>query len=149
MTTRSFTSNPLPHALIIAGVLPFVTGAVLLLSGVNSVPLLGSVVAATATYGLVITVFLTGIHWGQQLSLGQAAPGLFVSSNIIAVSVWLLWLFLSPRLFMVMLTIPMTILLFIDFKLKQNNVIGFHYLRSRAVITAVAIASLILSATSS
>ena len=146
MTTRSFSDNPLPHTLIFAGALPFIAGALLLLAGINTLPLAGSVMDAMAAYGLVIVIFLTGIHWGQQLSLGKAAAGLFISSNVIAVMVWLCWIFLSPRIFMAVLTVPLTVLLFIDLMLNRNNVIGHDYFRSRLIITTVVITSLILAA---
>jgi len=149
MTTRPPLEKNLPHALIFAGALPFIAGAGLLLLGVSTLPLLGNVTEATAAYGLVITVFLTGIHWGQQLSLGHAASGLFVSSNIIAVMVWLCWLMLSPGLFMVVLVVPLVALLCIDFMLNRNRVIDKDYLRSRVIITTIVICCLVAASASS
>ena len=149
MTTRPPLEKNLPHALIFAGALPFIAGAGLLLLGVSTLPLLGNVTEATASYGLVITVFLTGIHWGQQLSLGNAAPGLFISSNIIAVMVWLCWLMLSPGLFMVVLALPLVALLCIDFMLNRNRVIDKDYFRSRVIITTIVICCLVVASASS
>ncbi len=148
MMTRPFLEKTLPHVLIYVGALPFVFGAWLLIASVQTLPILGSVIDFMADYGLVITVFLTGIHWGQQLSLGHAVTGLFLSSNIIAVIVWLCWLILTPEHFMLVLILLLLVLLCIDFMLTRNRVIGHDYFRSRIIITTLVICCLVVASTS-
>ena len=149
MTKLTKIENALAHVLIFAGGLPFIAGALLLLLGVKTLPLLCNVTETMAAYGMVIVIFLTGIHWGQQLSFGKSAPGLFVSSNIIAVMVWLSWLVLAPRLFILVLVAPLVILLYIDFILNRNRVIGQGYFRSRVIITPIVICCLLAAYASS
>ncbi len=149
MIARRFSYNPLPHTLIYAGSIPFIVGAVLLILDVPTVPLLGNVRDLTAAYGLVIAVFLTGIHWGQELSLGHVRLRLFISSNIIALIIWLSWLLVSPEVFMAMLTLPYLVLLYIDLILCRKNLIDQAYYRSRLIITAVVICSLLVASLSS
>jgi hypothetical protein len=146
MTAASASNSALAHILIYAGALPFVAGALLLVAGIHTLPLLGGVAGGVAAYGLIIVVFLTGIHWGQQLSLGRAASGLFVSSNILAVAIWVAWLVLPEKHFMVFLAIPLVVMLVIDRKLCRAGVLEKEYLFSRGVITAVVIATLFVSA---
>ncbi len=136
----------LPHALIYAGCLPFLAGALLLAGNAHSLPLLGDVKLIMATYGLVISVFLTGIHWGQQLSSGKAANGLFIASNILAVALWLAWLLLPTQIFLVFLTVPLLIILVIDAGLYKSGVLDTAYFRSRVIITGVVILSLLSAA---
>ncbi len=146
VTSASKHSPALPHLLMFAGVLPFLAGAVLLLAGVSSLPVLGLTSSAVASYGLVIVIFLTGIHWGQQLSLGKAASGLFIFSNVIAVMVWLAWLLIPQRYFLVFLVLPFTAILAVDRKLMNTGVLARAYLRSRAAITLLVIFCLLVTA---
>ena len=147
MTAASASNkNILPHLLICAGALPFVAGALLLATGISALPVLGSTVDSVASYGLIIVVFLTGIHWGQQLSLGRAASGLFISSNILAVALWVAWLALPQNYFMAFLAIPLVVMLAIDHELYRAEVLNKEYLVYRAIITAVVIISLFISA---
>ena len=148
MIARSSTASFLPHALMLSGALPFVAGAILLLLGVDALPLLGRISDSLAAYGLVIVVFLTGIHWGQQLSLGKVASGLFISSNILAVGVWLAWLLMPERGFIIFLAIPLVVMLVIDRGLYQAGVLDKAYMISRAVITGVVLICLLLAASS-
>lgn len=132
-----------------AGAMPFVAGVWLLLISVPTLPLLGNVIEAMAAYGFVITVFLTGIHWGQQLSLGYAASGLFVSSNIIAIIVWLSWLLVPRVTFLLVLAVLFLFLLSIDFVLRRKLLIRQDYFRSRIIITTLVISCLVVAFASS
>ena len=148
MNARSSSNSYLPHALIFSGSLPFIAGALLLLVGFDALPLLGKLSDIISAYGLVIVIFLTGIHWGQQLSLGKAASGLFISSNLLAVLVWLAWLVMPDRYFLVFLSVPLVVMLVIDRGLYRAGVINRDYVMSRAIITGIVIISLFLSASS-
>jgi len=146
MSAENPAPSPLPHALIYAGSLPFIAGALLLAGNVHSVPVLGKVEMILASYALVISVFLTGIHWGQQLSLGQAAQGLFISSNILAVALWLAWLLLPVQFFLVFLSLPLLIILALDARMLKSGILHTAYFRSRVIITSVVILSLLSAA---
>ncbi|MDA9909771.1 DUF3429 domain-containing protein [Gammaproteobacteria bacterium] len=146
MNGNSTTYTSMPHALIYAGSLPFIAGAMFMLAGIQSLPLLGDVVNSMATYGLVISVFLTGIHWGQELSLGRAVPGLFIASNIIALTLWIGWLVLPEVYFLPFLTIPLLVILAIDHNLFKLGVVDNLYFRSRIIITVIVIFCLFVTA---
>ena len=146
MTPKNPDISSLPHALIYAGCLPFIAGALLLAGNVHSLPVLGEVDLIIATYGLVISVFLTGIHWGQQLSLGKAAKGFFIVSNILALSLWLAWLLLPTRIFLVFLAAPLLIILAMDAGLLKSGILNAAYFRTRIIITSMVILSLLCAA---
>ena len=131
---------------MVSGALPFIAGALLLVFGINALPLLGSVSGIVAAYTLVIVVFLTGIHWGQQLSLGKTASGLFISSNIIAVAVWLCWLLLSQSLFLALMPLVLLMMLYIDRRMMRKGVISSEYYFYRLLISTLVIISLLISA---
>jgi len=140
--------NPqgLPGQLILAGALPFIAGTLALIAGVRFLPLLGDISHAVAIYALVIATFLTGIHWGQQLSLGSMPINLFISSNIIAVLIWLSWLILPVTGFLFFLIPVLAVMLIIDRSLCMAKVITDSYLRTRMVITAIVMLCLIITA---
>ena len=146
MNSKNPDLSFLPHALIYAGCLPFIAGALLLAGNVHSLPVLGEVELIMATYGLVISVFLTGIHWGQQLSLGKATKGLFIASNILALALWLAWLLLPTQMFLVFLSAPLLIILVLDAGLLRSGILNTAYFRSRVIITSVVILSLLSTA---
>ena len=146
MTERKSVARLLPVFLIYSGSLPFITGALLLILGFETLPLFGSVADAIAAYGLVIAIFLSGIHWGQQLSLESTTSGLFISSNILAVLVWLAWLLLPLQSFLIFLVIPQLVILTIDHSLYAQGLIKKEYIVSRYLITGVVIICLFLAA---
>lgn len=148
MTAQNSATRFLPLLLIFSGSLPFITGTLLLLLGFEALPLIGNVAHAIAAYGLVIVVFLTGIHWGQQLSLGRTAPGLFIYSNILAVLSWLAWLLLPLQYFLVFLTVPQILILAIDHSLYMQAVLKKDYIIFRSLITGIVIICLFLAASS-
>ncbi|MDG2088865.1 MAG: hypothetical protein P8J68_09040 [Arenicellaceae bacterium] len=127
MTAQNSATRFLPLLLIFSRSLPFITGTLLLLLGFEALPLIGNVAYAIAAYGLVIIVLLTGTHWGQQLSLGCMAPGLFIYSNNLAVLSWLAWLLLPLQYFLVFLTVPQILILAIDHSLYMQAVFGMGY----------------------
>jgi hypothetical protein len=145
MTVSRFSINPLAHVLIYAGSIPFIAGAILSIMHISEVPFLGKVSEIIAIYGLIISVFLCGIHWGQELLLGHSRQKLLITSNIITVIVWLIWLLVSPKVFMAMLTLPYLALIYIDFLLFRKSIITCDYYQSRVIITSVVVISLLIS----
>jgi hypothetical protein len=145
MTARNSATRFLPLFLTFSGLLPFIIGALLPLLGFEALPLIGNVAYAIATYGLVIVMFLTGIHWGQQLSLGRTAPGLFIYSNILAI---LSWLLLRLQYFLVFLTVPKMLILAIDHSLYMQAVLKKGYIIFRSFIIGIVIICLFLAGSS-
>ncbi|SFX72849.1 DUF3429 domain-containing protein [Marinospirillum alkaliphilum] len=85
------------------GVLPFY--ALALLTGSLPEPFADQALAALIGYAAVILSFMTGIHWGSGLSMGQA--GRMVWSVIPALAAWLA--LLMPAVF----ALPLLVLSFI------------------------------------
>ncbi|MGA0934762.1 MAG: DUF3429 domain-containing protein [Pseudohongiellaceae bacterium] len=136
----------LSHQLVIAGVLPFVAGTLLLLAGIRSLPGLGDTENVIASYALVISVFLTGIHWGQHLSRGNMPINLFITSNVIAVLIWISWLILPVFAFLFFVVAVLVIMLIIDRRLFRDSIITRTYVVTRTVITGIVMTCLCITA---
>lgn len=130
-----------------AGAIPFVFCAVCLILSIQLLPLIGSVEKALTVYGLVISTFLCGAHWGQHLYLneGSWARALPVLSNVIAVLLWIGFLVLSFKMIIAMLVAAFVILLIIDHRLFLVNLITHQYFQTRLFVSSVVIVSLIIS----
>ena len=73
-----------------AGALPFVFCALCFIKDIHIFPLLGYVDSILSSYGLVISSFMAGSHWGQHLNLsGKWQIYLPIFSNINAILLWL------------------------------------------------------------
>ena len=130
-----------------AGAIPFVFCAVCLSFDIQSLPLLGSIERILSVYGLVISSFLAGAHWGQHLHINKSqwVRSLPIFSNVIAVLLWLGFLVLSFKMQMVMFATAFVVLIIIDHRLFQMDIITRHYFQTRFVVTAGVIVSLIIS----
>lgn len=130
-----------------AGAIPFVFCAACLSFDTQSLPLLGSIERILSVYGLVISSFLAGAHWGQNLHINKSQWVRFLSifSNVIAVLLWLGFLVLSFKMQMAMFIAAFVVLLIIDHRLFQMDVITRHYFQTRFFVTAIVIVSLIIS----
>ena len=142
MHTMSPQNSLLPHLLACAGVLPFVGAAVLSLAGIDTLPRIGPLENAAALYGILITVFLAGIHWGQQLSGVKPVTNLFIVSNVIVVVLFLSWLTLPVTTVTLILLLALGSILIIDATLLHDRVLSPVYFRTRLIITAIAMLSL-------
>lgn len=133
--------------LIYAGAIPFVFCAVCLSFDIQSLPLLGSIERILNVYGLVISSFLAGAHWGQHLHINKSQWVRFlpIFSNVIAVLLWLGFLVLSFKMQMVMFATAFVVLIIIDHRLFQMDIITRHYFQTRFIVTASVIVSLIIS----
>ena len=65
-----------------AGAIPFVFCALCLMIGVTQLPLLGPVEQVLSVYALVISTFLTGVHWGQHLHINEDRWGVILPMEI-------------------------------------------------------------------
>ncbi len=132
-------------ALALAGTLPFVGAALLLLLDRPSLGPFGSVVELVTSYGLAIISFLAGAHWATQLYRGAAAPmNLFVASNVVVLAVWFAFLLGGLAVTVIAQLLAFVFLLFVDRQLLGDDVIDSQYFRVRAAATAIACASLVL-----
>jgi len=129
--------------LTFAGSLPFIIGAVCIFTEVNTLPLVGDVQHALSIYGLVIACFMAGAHWGQHLSLeGSWAMALPVCSNIAALVLWLSYLVLDFKQFLLALIAVFVCLLLIDVGLHRAKTITSNYHRVRVIVTTIVCVSL-------
>jgi hypothetical protein len=132
---------------VYAGSLPFIILTALLVFEVEFVPYLGQTVNILATYGLIISVFLAGVHWGQYLAgIGGSAIYLPIISNIIVVFVWVAYLSMPIYGYLISLVFIFILLLIIDFKLAKTEQISQSYFRLRLRITTIVLISLVISA---
>ncbi|MGB5209481.1 MAG: DUF3429 domain-containing protein [Gammaproteobacteria bacterium] len=132
-------------ALALAGTIPFIAGALLPLLGHGSLPYLGPLDRLVASYGLAITCFLAGAHWGTYLSGRYVGSlNLFVISNVIFLAVWFAYVGAGIRLAIGVQIFAFLTLLFIDLRLKSGDVITAAYFRVRTAATLIAIVSLII-----
>ena len=130
-----------------AGAIPFVFCAVCFSFDIQSLSLLGSIERILSIYGLAISSFLAGAHWGQHLRINKSQWVRFlpIFSNVIAVLLWLGFLLLSFKMQMVMFVAAFVVLLIIDHRLFQMDIITRHYFQTRFFVSAIVIISLIIS----
>ncbi len=127
-----------------AGALPFVIGALLPLTGVDSIPLAGDLQSLVASYGLAIVSFLCGTHWAMQLMNPHRTPGdLFIASNVILLLTWAAFVIGKLPVTLLVQAIALAALLYIDHRLRSGGMTTGRYFRTRASATAAASLSLI------
>jgi hypothetical protein len=138
--------HKLRWTLAIAGVIPFAIPTLWLLAGLGSLPLLGAPEATLASYGLVIASFLAGSQWGVHLSApSRAGFWLALSSNLVAICLWLLHTLLSSQSLLIGLVGCFVWLVCVDFAGYKAQLLERTYLQLRATITAVVIVLLVLA----
>ena len=132
--------------LILAGLIPFVGLTLFLAFGITVLPALGSTVQVFGLYSLMIAVFISGSHWGQHLGLDdQWVVFLPITSNLITVILWLVFLACSFTVITFTFVIAFVILLGIDYKLLKTGHISGHYFRMRFVVTAIVCLMLVIT----
>ena len=128
------------------GTLPFVFCAACLVFDVQTIPILGDTRNVLGIYALVITAFMAGSHWGQHLDFdskwGDYLP---ITSNVIAVLVWIGFLTLPFKGSLIVFGISFLVLLWIDQKLRQNDLISLEYFRTRCLVTFIVVSTLLIS----
>ena len=115
----------IPTYLTYFGAIPFVFCAVYLGFKIDQIGVLGSAKTILSLYGLVIASFLAGSHWGQHLYINKIQWVRFLSifSKDIGVLLWLGFLVLSFKMQMAMFVTAFVILLMIDYRLFQLDII--------------------------
>lgn len=100
---------PVALLLSLAGLVPFVAGAAMLLSGVR-ISVIDDPARALLGYGAVILSFLGGVRWGFALRISD--PGLQTRAFVIAVSPAIIaWLLLLLPTLMGLVMLPIFFLL--------------------------------------
>lgn len=137
----------IPTYLTYFGAIPFVFCAVYLGFKIDQIGVLGSAKTILSLYGLVIASFLAGSHWGQHLHINKSQWVRFlpIFSNVIAVLLWLGFLVISFKMQMAMFVTAFVVLLMIDHRLFQLDIITRHYFQTRFIVSAIVIISLIIS----
>ena len=130
-----------------AGSIPFVLCSVFLINNIQKLPLLGSVEKILSVYGLVISSFLAGAHWGQHLYINKGVWNKFlpILSTALAVLLWLSFLVLDFKMLMVMFVLVFIILFIVDYRLFKIDFITHNYLQTRFFVTTIVVVSLIIS----
>ena len=135
------------HYLTYAGAIPFVVGSVCLGIDIRTVPVFGPVEQIIGVYALVIASFLAGIHWGQHLnSTGSWQRSLPLLSNGAAIALWIGFLILPFQALIGLFILAFLFFLAIDYRLFQQALIMPDYFRTRCIVSAIVIASLVVSA---
>ena len=150
---RYLTYAKLTYAkLTYAGAIPFVVGAFCLGVDIRTLPVLeafglGSVEQIVSVYALVIASFLAGIHWGQHLNAtGSWQRALPLLSNGAAISLWIGFLLLPFQALLGLFILAFLFFLAIDYRLFQQALIMPDYFHTRCIVSAIVIASLVVSA---
>lgn len=130
-----------------AGTLPFILCAICFVFDVKNIPLLGETYQVLSIYGLVISSFMAGSHWGQHLNFDNNKWKFFlpIFSNMSAILLWIAFLVLPFKVLLVVFAMLFLALLFVDKKLLQSNLISAEYFRVRCLVTKIVVLTLIIS----
>ena len=132
--------------LMYAGGLPFLICSLFLVSDLNNIPFLGDTIRVLQVYSIVIASFMTGVHWGQYLSLIDKCSILLpITSNIIALFIWISVLVMPIYWYLIALIFIFILILLIDARLAKKKQLQPLYFRSRVVVTIIVSLSLVLS----
>ncbi len=131
--------------LALLGAFPFVACAILPLFGLSAIYPIGSLDAVAASYGVAISSFVAGSHWGIYLREESDVPvNLFYTSNVALLAVWIAYV-AGPLSWQLSIQIATFAFLWLtDRQLRGAEFITAHYLRIRGIATAVVCASLAL-----
>lgn len=137
--------NDLYLYLSYAGSIPFLLCAVLFALKVQIIPILGNLKIVLSVYSLIIASFMAGTHWGQHLRQPDKwSIFLSVTSNIVAILLWLFYLMLPFEGFLIAVAVIFALLLLIDKNLFETNIIIQPYYQTRCVVTLIVVISLII-----
>lgn len=130
---------------VLAGALPFIAAATLIVNGAESIGPLRSVTESLVAYGLAIVSFVAGTHWGIYLQYKASAPtNLFVSSNAAVLAPWLTFVVGSIDNTLVALFLTFVFLALIEWRLYRSNLVTRAYFHMRVAATVIVGVSLLL-----
>ncbi|MCY4305516.1 MAG: DUF3429 domain-containing protein [Aestuariivita sp.] len=131
---------------VYAGAIPFVICTALLIFDVDVLPFLGSTVTVLSVYTLIIVSFLAGSLWGQHLYVeGELKDFLPIYGNIFAISLWLAYLVLPYRFWLVIVGLILIFLRVVDHMLFNNGFVDDGYMKARLDATWIVIITLCIS----
>lgn len=130
------------------GLTPFVFFSLCLILGYSDFLIFGNIIKAISLYGVVIASFMAGTHWGRQINLEPSFTKtlLQVASNLNAIIIWIGYLNLDPKDFILLLIAEFLVLLKIDYYFFKLNLISSKYFKYiRLPITLCVVISLAVS----
>ena len=137
--------NNLTTQLAYLGTIPFIFGALCIALGYKQLLFINDIVQMVNSYGLVIVVFMAGIHWGNYLSDDRCRSiNLLLLSNIVTLLSWFAFLLMPTKFAVLVYCLAFSFLLFVDSKLLSNDVISSSYFKLRLIITSIVILCLLL-----
>ena len=133
--------------LAFAGALPLLACALLPLADVTFVEPFGRLDQLANSYGLAIVCFLAGIHWATALLRPRQTPfNLLVASNLVLLVTWFAFVLAETSWSLMTQIAALVVLLLIDRRLANTEVISGSYFQARLVATVLASAALVLIA---
>jgi hypothetical protein len=132
---------------MIAGAAPFLGGALATVFGWTDIPLLGATRAWFDSYGLVIAAFMAGTLWGRGRPGGAEEDRVaLIGSNAVALCLWAGAALASGGWRDLLLAALFVVLLGLEGARSKSLAYPPGYRRSRAAVTALVVASLLLHA---
>ena len=141
-----FEQGSLRRNLAFSGVIPFGLCALLLGFGFKELRVVGDLNRTLSSYTVLIFAFMAGVHWGQYLQGIKSRVNLLVESNALAIACWFAYLLLPVGWFYAANTLGFARLLWTDYSLYREGEITKSYLQTRAYVTTLVIASLMIAA---
>lgn len=136
-----------PVYLAYLGTLPLIGCALLSLLKIDFIPMFADVVRVSVMYSLIICSFMAGTHWGIYLNkMTSNRTYLLWSSNLQAIVLWCLFLFVSLESMLWVTMISFGLLWLIDYQLKEKKEISLAYFQMRGRVTSIVIICLLIIA---
>ncbi|MEY8701786.1 DUF3429 domain-containing protein [Francisella philomiragia] len=130
------------------GLTPFVFFSLCQILGYSDFLIFGNIIKAISLYGVVIASFMAGTHWGRQINLEPSFTKTLiqVASNLNAIVIWIGYLNLDPKDFILLLIAEFLVLLKIDYYFFKLELISSKYFKYiRLPITLCVVISLAVS----
>jgi len=138
-------SRAIASALTYAGAVPFVAGALLVLTG-NVLPLQVDVQLVLRAYSALIVSFLAGIHWQIGLSEPNSPRHLLMTSNAFALAAWVTVFIEVGAAAWTLFAVLFAGLLMLDRRLLRRGLLPPWFYRLRFRITMIVVVVLLCTA---
>ena len=144
---KLITSESTMSFLTYAGSIPFWFCALLLIIGIEPQNAGIDIQYLLSVYGLVISSFMAGTLWGQQVNKNNGWQRyLLFCSNGIALGLWVAFLTLSFTSLMIAYVVAFLVLLLIDYQLSQSGISNKVYFKLRLRVTFIVVLAIGVSA---
>lgn len=126
---------------MLAGLIPFVAGSVLLW-----ITMMSDIIYALKVYCAIILSFMAGTHWGIIMACPDTPNGkiLLLISNVVAVIVWFGLLSPVPTMVFHIAVVGFIIQLYLDTTMLKDTLPGW-YLNLRKYVTVAVLFSLVIA----